>query len=129
MSATSNVEDSSDKSNTYVRQVESVFNTSFDKSINIISAKALLRYQATPMVEATLLKNTLRDAIEKVYLRPARREADKYVEGDLVLMLIDSGPNIGTSKKILPKSKGSFRVVHVLFNDCYEVEDLREGHR
>ena len=44
-------------------------------------------------------------------------------------MLIKSHVNTGVSKKLLPKFKGPFRVIKVLFNDRYELEDLREGVR
>ena len=44
-------------------------------------------------------------------------------------VLITSYANTGESKKLLPKFKGPFRVVNVLYNDRYEIEDLREGQR
>lgn len=45
----------------------------------------------------------------------------------MVLVLITSTQNSGSSKKLLPKFRGPFRVVAALFNDRYVVEDLREG--
>jgi hypothetical protein len=35
-------------------------------------------------------------------------------------------PCTGSSRKLLPKFKGPFTVTRVIFNDRYEVEDLRE---
>lgn len=43
------------------------------------------------------------------------------------MILITDNPSTGSSRKLMPKFKGPFRVNKVLFNDRYEVEDLREG--
>ncbi|CAH1988621.1 unnamed protein product [Acanthoscelides obtectus] len=59
----------------------------------------------------------------------SRRNATQYNEGDLVSVLITSIPSTGTSHKLHAKYKGPFRVTKKLFNDRYEVEDLREGFK
>lgn len=59
----------------------------------------------------------------------SRREANKYSNGELVLVQITSDPATGSSKKLHSKYKGPFRIQKVLINDRYKVEDLREGRR
>ena len=62
-------------------------------------------------------------------IKKKRRDATNFNICDLVRVLITSYANTGESKKLLPKFKGPFRVVNVLYNDRYEIEDLREGQR
>lgn len=49
--------------------------------------------------------------------------------GNLLQIAANYEANTGTSKKLLPKFKGPFRITCVLMNDRYEVQDLREGSR
>jgi hypothetical protein len=150
MLATSSIEAESNLWDTHIKQLQSALNTSFNKSINTTPVKALFGYQTKTTAEAVLL-NSLQSGVEQIDIDDLRgriqchitedqrkqkeqydknrREADKYKTSDLVLVRITSEANTGTSKKLLPKYKGPFRVVRVLFNDRYEVEDLREGHR
>lgn len=58
-----------------------------------------------------------------------RGKALKYAVGTLVLLRITSIPSTGESKKLYPKFRGPFRVVAVLPNERYEVEDLRGKRR
>jgi transposase InsO family protein len=148
MLATTSVESEGELWDTHVKNLQSALNTAFNKGINSTPVKALLGYQAKPVAEAKLL-NSLQDTIDRVDLKElregikehiaddqrkqkerydkTRREAERYQVGDLVLILITSEPCTGSSKKLHPKFKGPFRVTRVLFNDRYEVEDLREG--
>jgi transposase InsO family protein len=147
MLATTNAEDDSDRWDTHVKTIQSALNTSFNKSINGTPVQALFGYQARPIAEAGLL-NSLQEVADRIDLQElrgqikdhisddqrkqkerydrSRREADRYEVGDLVLVSITSEVATGSSRKLLPKFKGPFRVTRVLFNDRYEVEDLRE---
>jgi ribosomal protein L21E len=53
-----------------------------------------------------------------------RAKAPMYAVGKLVLVQITSTPSTGESKKLHPKFRGPYRVVAVLPNERYEVEDL-----
>lgn len=126
-------------------------NTTFNKGIGVTPAETLFGYQLRQPAEANLLAEVSADnprlelatvrkkiqshitedqAKQKLYYNKARREADRYKVGDVVLVLIiTSAANTGSSKKLFPKFKSPFKVVKELFNDRYQVEDLREGHR
>lgn len=147
MLATTCVNDEGNLWDTQVKELQSAMNTSFNKSINSTPVQALFGYQARPMAEATLL-NSVNDVADRIDLKKLRsrikehidddqrkqkerydrnrRNAERYEVGDLVLVQITGEASTGLSKKLLPKFKGPFRVVKVLFNDRYEVEDLRE---
>jgi hypothetical protein len=133
---------------THVKEVQSAMNTTFNKGIKTTPSEALMGYQPRPAAQAQLLAEievdlehlnlaelraeiqehiTTDQARQKQYYDKHRREADKYSKDDLVLVLITSTQNSGSSKKLLPKFRGAFRVVAALFNDRYVVEDLREG--
>lgn len=58
-----------------------------------------------------------------------RKEARKYTTDVLVLIQVTSEPATESSRKLLPKFKGPFRIRAVLSNDRYDVEDLREGSK
>jgi transposase InsO family protein len=148
MLATSSVEAESDLWDTHVKELQSALNTSFNKGINTTPVQALFGYQARPIAEASLL-NSLRNEMQRVDIQglrdrikdhitedqrkqkprydKKRREATVFGKGELVLVLITSEKCTGTSRKLLPKFRGPFRVVRALYNDRYEVEDLREG--
>lgn len=134
----------------HLKDVQSAINTTFNKGIKLTPAEALLGYKPRPLAEASLLaevqaqferldlvevRRKMKDHIavnqakQKEYYDRSRREADKYEKGELVLVLITSVKNTGTSKKLTPKYRGPFKIVTVMFNDRYEVEDLREGYR
>jgi transposase InsO family protein len=133
---------------THVKEVQSAMSTTFNKGIKTTPSEALMGYQPRPAAQAQLLAEievdlehlnlaelraeiqehiTTDQARQKQYYDKHRREADKYSKDDLVLVLITSTQNSGSSKKLLPKFRGPFRVVAALFNDRYVVEDLREG--
>lgn len=150
MLATTSVEDKGDTWDLHVKNIQSALNTSFNKSINTTPVQALFGYQTRPMAEGSLL-NSLQTVVDRINISELRdkvkdhitqdqqrqkarydkhrREAERFQVGDLVRVLITSYANTGVSKKLLPKFKGPFRVVKVLFNDRYELEDLREGAR
>lgn len=58
-----------------------------------------------------------------------RRPAPKYKIGDLVLTKIISHTNTGTSKKLLLKYRGPFRVKEIIGNDRYKVVEDRHLSR
>ncbi|KZC04992.1 hypothetical protein WN55_06008 [Dufourea novaeangliae] len=66
---------------------------------------------------------------QKEYYDKTRRTATIYNSGDLVMLEVTSEGATGSSRKLLAKFKGPFRIIKVLLNDRYEVEDLREGSR
>lgn len=45
------------------------------------------------------------------------------------MLKITSDPGTGSSRKLRPKYKGTFRVTKVLINDRYEVQDLTEQYK
>lgn len=113
--------------------------------------KALIGYETQGVIKARLLAE-IRDVVHQVDLQKlrnkikahidqrqqeqkkrydrTRRDATKYKDGDLVLVQITSDPATGSSRKLHPKFKGSFRIRKiVLINDRYEVKDLRKGRK
>lgn len=63
-------------------------------------------------------------AAQKLRFDAKRIPGQQYAEGDLVLLRLTTVPNMGTSKKLLPKWRGPFRVNKVLENNRYEVIDI-----
>lgn len=131
-----------------VKQIQSALNTMHNKSINTTPLTALIGCEVRGMAESSLLVEikyitprlelgelrikkqiAVKQREQKERYDRARRDETKYKNGDLVLVRITSDPSTETSKKLHPKFKGPFRVRTVLFNDRYEVEDLREGSR
>lgn len=53
----------------------------------------------------------------------SRKAAREFKVGDLVRIERDISSNNGKSKKLLPKLQGPYRIVKVLLNDRYVVED------
>ncbi|KAJ8936199.1 hypothetical protein NQ318_008496 [Aromia moschata] len=58
-----------------------------------------------------------------------RRAPKFYTVGDLVLNKVTSFPATNESKKLLPKFRGPFKVVEVLPNDRYRVQEDRHTDR
>ncbi|CAH1994471.1 unnamed protein product [Acanthoscelides obtectus] len=58
-----------------------------------------------------------------------RIQAKKYLVDDVVMVLKTDAPCTGASRKLVPKYKGPFKVTKVLYNDRYEVVDLRENYK
>ena len=119
-----------------------------NKGINTTPMKALIGCNTKTIADGPVL-SAIREEMDKVDLTAlradikkhitqeqktqkerydrTRKEARKYNEDELVLVRITSDPSTGSSKKLLPKYKGPFRIRAVLPNDHYDVEDLREG--
>ena len=146
--ATLGADSNSTEWDTHVKEVQSAMNTCFSKGINTTPSEALMGYHPRPAAQAQLLADIEVDldrlnltelradmerhisadqARQKKYYDKSRKEAVKYSKDDLVLVQITSVSPTGSSKKLLPKFRGPFRVVSALFNDRYVVEDLREG--
>nr|CAI5817411.1 unnamed protein product [Callosobruchus analis] len=85
-------------------------------------------------VDIRALRRTISERIsedqkrQKERFDKTRAEATKYEEGQFVRINY-TPPATGGSKKLLPTFKGPFRVIKVLPNDRYELEDLREGRK
>ncbi len=148
--ATTCAGDESTEWDSRVKQIQSAINTAWNKGLNSTPAKALFGYQPRGTAEASLL-NTIEAEVDRVNLAELRgqisehitqdqrkqkerydklrRVADMYAIDDVVMILITSQANTGSSKKLHPKFRGPFRVTKRLYNDRYEVEDLREGFR
>lgn len=59
-----------------------------------------------------------------------RRTKDQpYAEGDLVLIGITSTPATGSSKKLLARWRGPFRITKVLGRDRFEISDIPGSSR
>lgn len=63
-------------------------------------------------------------ARQKAQFDARRRAPDQYQVGDLVLLRITSAQPTGSSRKLLPKWRGPFRISGCLGNDRYEVRDI-----
>ncbi|KAK2577920.1 hypothetical protein KPH14_011865 [Odynerus spinipes] len=133
-----------------VKGIQSALNTCLNKGIGTTPTKALIGYETRSPAEGWLLSK-IQEEVDRVDLRQHRermgqhisesqkkqkehydrsqREATIYKSGDLVMVEVTSEAATGSSRKLLPKFKGPFRVTRVLSNDRYEVEDLREGSR
>jgi hypothetical protein len=57
---------------------------------------------------------------QQQYFDSKRKAGKTYAVGDLVLIKVTSTAATGTSRKLLPK----FRVVGILDNDRYEINDI-----
>jgi hypothetical protein len=136
-----------DEWDTFVKQVQSALNCTYNKSIAVSSLEALAGYKPRHVANSNILsavqddlsRMDLAELRSKIHQRIAkdqkaqkerfdktRAATTKYVKGQLV-MVSNAVSSTGTSKKLLPKFKGPLRVRTVLPNDRYEVEDPREG--
>ena len=95
-----------------------------------VVSQRLLQPEEPAIVDVTDIRNqitarTIKDqAAQKSRFDRVRTAGQPYQEGDLVLIRLTSGPATGTSRKLLPKWRGPFRVTKVLGNDRYEVADI-----
>lgn len=147
--ATTAAGDDEHKWDLYVKQVQSALNCTYSKSIGVSPLEALAGYKPRHVAESCLLqeieanlsrvdldqlRTTIKGRIsedqkkQKERFDKLRASATKYQVGDLVMVPCAFSAT-GGSKKLLPKYKGPFKVRKVLFNDRYEVEDLREGSK
>lgn len=65
--------------------------------------------------------------MQKVRFDRARAAAKRYQEEDIAMVLKTYFSATEWIKKLLPQFKGPFKIRKVLYNDRYEVEDIREG--
>lgn len=148
--ATTTAGHSEDVWDTFVKQVQSAINCTVHKATSVSPIEVLAGYKARNLADAKIV-NEVEENLSRLDLRALRREvsirltkdqeaqkkrfdkaravAAKYNEGDVVMVLKTDAPATGTSRKLLPKFKGPFKVTKVLCNDRYEVKDLREGHK
>lgn len=135
---------------TFIKKVQASINMSFNTTIGMTPLEALAGYQGKGVVEGPLLssiqeelergnleelrikvseKTVAAQAKQKARFDKSRKKAKVYAEGEVVMVMKTDSPNTGTSRKLLPKFKGPFRITKVLFNDRYEVQDMRENSR
>lgn len=134
----------------FVKSVQSAINCTFNKATNASPIEMLAGYTPKHISEARVLSQiqtdleridlpTLRSNVlskitedqklQKIRFDKTRALAKKYQVGDVVLVMRTGQQSTGDSRKLVSKFKGPFRVRKVLYNDRYEVEDLRENVR
>lgn len=89
-----------------------------DHDAHISSGKSLEEIRKEVSTKVIEEQEKQKDRFDRV-----RKEARKYKEGDLVRIERKITGNHGKSKKLLPKLQGPYRVVKILDNDRYVVED------
>lgn len=132
----------------YLKQIQSVLNCTSNKTTSVSPLEALAGYKGRTIAESRIL-NCIKENSSRVDLQDLRRKvsqritndqlaqkrrfdktrasANQYDVGNVVMVLKTDNPATGSSRKLIPKFKGPFRINRVMFNDRYEVEDLREG--
>lgn len=132
----------------HVKNIQSAINLTVNKTTGVSPLEVLAGYKGRAMAESKILGmvqqnfdkldlQTLRNKVaeritkeqkkDKERFDRKRAEAKVYVEGEVVMVQKTDSPATGSSKKLLAKYKGPFKVTKVLPNDRYEVVDLREG--
>jgi hypothetical protein len=115
-------------------------NGTVNKSIGVTPSQALMVYRVVTQgqlepedretadvtaVRARMAEGTAEYQAEQKRRFDRRRcRAQPYVVEDLVMIRIGSQPATGTSRKLLPKWRGPFKVVEVLGHDRYKVADI-----
>lgn len=144
--ATSSADDSEQAWDKYVKKVQSAINCTVNRTTKRSPAQLLLGYNPRGIagaalaaeIQATLDHLDLEDLREKAkemidknqqdqkqYYDKRRFKAPLYKVGDVV-MVKTAQQATGSSRKLLAKAKGPFRITAVLPNDRYEVQDLRD---
>lgn len=116
-------------------------NGSINKALNASPSEVLLGFRVSGQVaynppeltnsvdvsalRSQIIANTENyQAQQKQHFDEKRCSPVSYHVGDLILMRITSLPATGSSRKLLPKWKGPFRVSKILGNDRYEVREI-----
>lgn len=117
-------------------------NNTLHKSLGVTPSEVLLGYRSGPDNHANLddegeapvdVTNIRKQIAKKCVQAQATQKENfdahrgvpkEYQVGDLVLVKISSIAGHGTSRKLLPKWKGPFRVTAVLANDRYQVSEI-----
>lgn len=129
----------------HVKTVQRGLNSTVNKAIGTTPSEALFGTKLRNVSEAIIL-NEIQDELDYVDLRQLREtvkqkiDSDQlkqkerfnakrckplaYNEGDLVMVRRTDFPSTGESRKLTPKYKGPFRIVHVLPNERYAVKNL-----
>jgi len=130
----------------HVKRVQSAINCTSNRTTRMSPTQLLLGYKPYSPADAKLLSG-IQDILDEVSLRELRRQAKaatdleqaeqkksfdmrrykapQYAVGDVV-MVTSTPPSTGQSRKLAAKAKGPYRIVAVLPNDRYEVQDLRD---
>lgn len=134
----------------HVKTVQRGMNTTINRAIGMTPSELLFGTKPRSIPESVLLSE-LQDDMDRLDLTEVRNKvktrldgeqrkqkekfdskrakAVKYTAGTLVLVRITSIPSTGESKKLYPKFRGPYRIVAVLPNERYEVEDLRDKRK
>lgn len=140
--------DTDDRWDQYIKALQQGINSTVHKTTKTIPSEVFLGYRLRTDSDSLapeignghrLDVTELRERTEKNIKSNAesqkqrfdrnRTKARVYVEGDLVLIKIQSQTNDGQSRKLLPVYKGPFQVKKVLGNDRYEVTDIKGSER
>jgi len=130
----------------YVKKVQSAINCTSNRTTRMSPTQLLLGYKSYSPADAKLLSG-IQDVLDEVSLRELRRQAKaatdseqaeqkksfdlrrykapQYAVGDVVMMT-SIPPSTDESRKLAAKAKGPYRIVTVLPNDRYEVQDFRD---
>ncbi|CAH2008335.1 unnamed protein product [Acanthoscelides obtectus] len=138
------------KWDTFVKPVQYAMNTTFNTATGMTAMELLAGFKGHSLSEGNVLSavkrelergdlKALRKSVEhrlsveqkkqKERFDKARIQAKKYLVDDVVMVLKTDAPCTGASRKLVPKYKGPFKVTKVLYNDRYEVVDLRENYK
>jgi hypothetical protein len=138
--ATMGANDTDDRWDENVSNIQVGINGTINRAIGVTPSQALMGFRvvsngmldgedgATVNVEE--VRNRMIQLAQKTqhqqqqYFDSKRKAGKTYAVGDLVLIKVTSTAATGTSRKLLPKWRGPFRVVGILDNDRYEIHDI-----
>lgn len=122
-----------------IANIQLGLNGTLNKAIGVSPSEALFGFRVFSQgqlelereaVDVTAIRANIEERQDKYQSDQKRRfdlkrsRAHPYAQGDLVLIRITTAAASGTSRKLLPKWRGPFRVTKVLGNDRYEVADI-----
>lgn len=127
-----------------ISNIQLGLNNTLNKVINTSPSEALLGYRTEPsnfgttedlIVDVTQVRrniverNNLQQQQQKKRFDSLRAKPIAWSIGDLVLVQISSIVTSGSSRKLVPKWKGPFRISQILDNDRYQVNEIAGSTR
>lgn len=144
--STMGADKSDDEWDENVMNIQLGLNNTLNRAITTTPSEALLGYRTGPHnfdsvehdedhIDVKKLRKNISDQIatdqlqQKTQFDLHRAKSLNLSVGELVLVKISSIVSTGTSRKLVPKWKGPFKVSKVLENDRYEVVDIPGSRR
>lgn len=130
----------------YVKQIQSLLNCTNNKTKKVSPLEVLAGHKCRTIADSKILSDikdslyridlhqfrsdiseqiTIEQMAQKERFDKIRAKSKQYQEGEVIMVLRTDYPATGSSRKLLSKFKEPFRINQVLYNDRYEVEDLR----